>query len=404
MPFYEGTLPNEEFDVRLLDSLDQMNRLPLLSKDDVRQNIHFRMFADTHKKKEMHRIKTSGSTGEPFICYADRFQLEMRLATTLRAYEMAGWQFGDRQLRLWHQTIGMSKSQIVREKIDSFLMRRKFVPAYELTAKKIVLLMRKIERFKPVVIDGYAESLNFIATLATTQSSWRPNAIVSSAQELTQHTRVSIESTFNTKVYDKYGSREFSGIAYQCGWGENYHVQDESYIVEILIDGRTALPGEVGEVVVTDLNNYSTPMIRYRIGDLALAVEQVDCPCGRAHSQIGKIYGRTQALVYCLNGVWLPGTFFAHFFKEYDFAIKHFQIYQADESGFVLRLVTDQHFVAELGDQIIFKLKRFTGEKTNITIERVENIPLVITGKRTPVISKLRVDYQGIGGSLLTRE
>jgi len=402
VPYYKSVFDKFSLDPRLVEKLEDLEKVPLLSKVDVRQNIHFRMFSDIHRKRDMHRIKTSGSTGEPFVCYADKFQLEMRFATTLRAYEMAGWRFGDKQLRLWHQTIGMSRSQVFREKIDSIFMRRKFVPAYELSANKIEELIKDIERTKPVIIDGYAESLNFISTFSARTARWSPKAIISSAQELTEKTRASIEETFHSKVHDKYGSREFSGIAYECRIGNSYHVQDESYIVEILVDGRKANPGEVGEIVITDLNNYSTPMIRYRIGDLALAVEQANCQCGRSHSQIGKIYGRTQALVYCTNGVWLPGTFFAHFFKEFDFAIQHFQIFQEDEQGFTLRIVPSDQFSAEIESSILNQLKSFIGANTLVKMRLVENIPLLITGKRTPVISNLRSDFQKIGKNLFT--
>ena len=82
---------------------------------------------------------------------------------------------------------------------------------------------------------------------------------------------------------------------------------DESYIVELLVDGRPAEPGEVGEVVITDLNNFSVPLIRYRIGDLATAVDGTPCPCGRDLSRIGRIEGRTQAIVYCGTAPGYPG-------------------------------------------------------------------------------------------------
>ena len=400
VPYYKTRFNQESFDPRTFGDMSKLSDLPLLSKSDVRENIHFRMFSDSHNKKQMQRIRTSGSTGEPFVCYADKFQLEMRFASTIRAYEMAGWNFGDKQLRLWHQTIGMSKSQIFRERIDAFLMRRKFVPAYELTAEKVEKLLKYIEKSKPRIIDGYAESLNFLAIFVKKTSRWSPNAIISSAQELTDSTRSAIENTFNANVYDKYGSREFSGIAYQCQFGKNYHVQDESYIVELLVDGRHAVPGEIGEVVITDLNNYSTPMIRYRIGDLALAVDQVDCRCGRKLSQIGKISGRTQALVYCTNGVWLPGTFFAHFFKEFDYAVRHFQIYQENKLGFSLRIVPNEQYSESIGLKIVSELRVYTGEETDIRLEILEAIPLLITGKRTPVISNVKIDFQQIGKSL----
>lgn len=379
-----------------LQSLIEINKLPLLSKGDVRSNIHFSLFSDDHVKKQMLRIQTSGSTGQPFICYADKFQLEMRFATTLRALEMTGWRFGDRQLRLWHQTLGMTRKQAIQEKIDSILLRRKFVPAFEMTKESVSKLFSLIERYKPVLIDGYAESLNFISMFSPHSTRRERISVMSSAQQLTPETRHLIQEKLNADVFDKYGSREFSGIAYQCTESKNFHVQDESYIVEILVDGRKALPGEVGEIVITDLNNFSVPLIRYRIGDLALAVEQTPCPCGRSHSQIGMISGRTQALVLCANGVWLPGTFFAHFFKDFEFAIQHFQIVQMIPGAFKVNIIPTSRYSPETESQIRNGLYRFTGSTTGIEFIQVSDIPMERTGKRTPVISKVTVDFQKI--------
>jgi phenylacetate-CoA ligase len=253
-----------------------------------------------------------------------------------------------------------------------------------------------IERYKPVLIDGYAESLNFISMFAPHSTRRERISVMSSAQQLTPETRNLIREKLNARVFDKYGSREFSGIAYQYAEGKNFHVQDESYIVEILVDGRKALPGEVGELVITDLNNFSAPLIRYRIGDLALAVEQTPCPCGRSHSQIGMISGRTQALVLCANGVWLPGTFFAHFFKDFQFAIQHYQIVQMIPGAFRVKIIPTSRYSTEIESQIRSGLYRFTGSHTGIEFIRVTEIPMERTGKRTPVISKVSVDFQSI--------
>jgi phenylacetate-CoA ligase len=404
VPYYRRAFDDVDFKPLDVESISDLAKVPLLSKADVRANVHFSLFSDTHDKKKMHKINTSGSTGEPFVCYADKFQLEMRFATTLRALEMSGWKFGDRQLRLWHQTLGMSRAQARKEKLDAFFMRRKFIPAFEMTQESIQGLVRTIEKFKPRLIDGYAESLNFIALGSSIRANHSPKAVMSSAQQLTPATRNKIETQFGAKVLDKYGSREFSGIAYQCLESDNHHVQDESYIVEILVDGRPAVPGEVGEVVITDLNNFSMPMIRYRIGDLATAVNQEKCKCERSHSQIGDITGRTQALIRCRNGVWLPGTFFAHFFKDYDFAIRHYQIYQKTDAGFELRIVPSSQYSSTVGNQIVGALEKYAGTETNITLKLVDEIPLLKTGKRTPVISELKQDFQSIEAKSLWKQ
>jgi phenylacetate-CoA ligase len=401
VPYYRQAMIRAGLRPEDVESIDDLTRLPLLEKHDVRKRLHFELFADNHRKRDMHRIATSGSTGEPFVTYADRHQLEMRFATTLRALEWTGWRFGDPQVRLWHQTLGMSRLQALRERIDAWFLRRLFIPAFEMKRSTLEDYVDRIRRHDPVLVDGYAESLNFLASYVRSggEPGFSPRAVMSSAQVLPENVRAVIEEGLNTTVYDKYGAREFSGIAYQCGESPDHHVMDESYIVELLVSGRPAAPGEVGEVVITDLNNFSVPLIRYRIGDLAMAVDNTTpCPCGRALSRIGRIQGRTQAIVHCGNGTWLPGTFFHHFFKDYDYAIRSFQVHQSHKGAFTLRIVKNDQFSEDAFARILDELRQFVGDRseTAIDVHFVDEIPLVETGKHSPVISTIDEDFQSL--------
>jgi phenylacetate-CoA ligase len=402
VPYYRDAFDKAGIHPEGILSIDDLGRVPLLEKNDVRRKLYFHLFADNHRKRDMLKITTSGSTGEPFTTYGDRYQLEMRFATTLRALEWTGWRFGDRQARLWHQTLGMSRSQIFRERTDAWLMRRLFIPAFELTPKTIEHYVDRIRRFDPTLLDGYAESLNFLATYVREGGNpgFSPRAIMSSAQSLPDNIRDLIEDAFETRVFDKYGSREFSGIAYSCEGSRDHHVMDESYIVELLTDGRPTEPGEIGEIFVTDLNNFSVPLIRYRIGDLAIAVDRSEpCPCGRSFSRIGRIEGRTQAIVHCADGTWLPSAFFLHFFKEHEYAIRHFQVRQETPGEFTLKIVQGRQFTDTALREILGELYEYTGVQTRIDIEFVDEIPMVRTGKRSPVVSTVGQDFQDVPSS-----
>ena len=407
VPYYRDAMKDAGIRPEDITELDDIRRLPLLAKDDVRRHLYFRLFADDHSKRDMHRIATSGSTGEPFVTYADRHQLEMRFATTLRALEWTGWRFGDRQARLWHQTLGMSRTQVLRERVDSWFMRRLFIPAYEIGPENVERFIGMIRDHKPVLVDGYAESLNFLASYIKDggKPGFSPKAVMSSAQVLPDSVRRTIEDGLGTRVFDKYGSREFSGIAYQCDSSLDHHVMDESYVVELLVDGRPAKPGEIGEVVVTDLNNFSVPLIRYRIGDLATAVDNAaPCPCGRGLSRIGHVQGRTQAIVHCGNGHWLPGTFFSHLFKDYEYAVRFFQIHQEVKGAFTIKVVKNRQFTEAAFAELLAELRRYAGEETDIAVEFVDEIPLVRTGKRSPVVSTVREDFQQLEAASSTAE
>jgi len=402
VPYYSNLMQSLHLTPEDIQTIEDLQKLPLLGKEVIRENLYFDLFADNHKKDEMLKIATSGSTGEPFVTYADRHQLEMRWATTLRATEWTGWRFGDKQARLWHQTLGMTPLQVFKEYLDAWLMRRMFIPAYEMSEANLIDTFNRLKRFNPVLIDGYAESFNFLAHYAKNHqvTDLKVKAIMSSAQIMPPQIRQSIEHAFSTSVFDKYGSREFSGIAYECDHHQGHHVMAESYIVEILKDGRPAKPGEIGEVVITDLNNFSVPLIRYRLGDLAMAMDANElCTCGRGLPRIGQIEGRAQALVFCANGTWLPGTFFAHFFKDYDYAVRQYQVIQEEKGAIDLKIVPESQYSAVVISEILDKLRGFMGETMKINVQLVDEIPLVKTGKRTGVISRLKFDFQKIDES-----
>jgi len=303
----------------------------------------------------------------------------------------------------------MSLTQVIRERIDAFFMRRLFIPAYEIKDANIRGFIRKLQKHRPVLVDGYAESFNFLAHYAHSHGldGFQPKAVMSSAQIMPEQVREAIETRFKTSVFDKYGSREFSGIAYEDESHDGHLVMAESYIVEILKDGRPALPGEIGEIVITDLNNFHVPLIRYRIGDLAMAVadKPVDelggdtdgtAPAAPARQfpRIGRIEGRSQAIVLCSNGAWLPGTFFAHFFKDHDQIIRHYQVVQKERGSITINIVPGLHYSEDAMDAIVRDLRHFTGTDMRIETAVVENIPLLRTGKRTSVVSKLDLDFQ----------
>jgi phenylacetate-CoA ligase len=373
-----------------------LHKLPFLTKDDVRRHLHFDMLQEGVSHADILKISTSGSTGEPFICYADRPQLEFRWAATLRSQEWTGYRFGDPTLRLWHQTIGMSKSQAAKEHADAAFANRTYVPVFEMTESSLEEMIRLIEHKRPVLIDGYAEAFDFLAQYIDSRGglSFKPKALMSSAQTLPRKSREVIERAFGCKVYDKYGSREFSGIAYESDAHDGHLVVAEGYIVELLVDGRPARPGEVGEVVVTDLNNHCMPFIRYRIGDLAEAMSDAPSACGRGLPRIGDIQGRVQSIIQGTEGRFVPGTFFAHALKEYDYAIKRFQVVQEERGAIRFRLVKGGRYSDDTLEEVKALIRKYLGETLRIDVEFVENIEMVRTGKRLASVSKLPIDFQ----------
>lgn len=393
VPFYRDCFEQRGLTPEDIKTIADLQKLPIIDKKNVRENLYLGIMSDNHDKNQIQKVQTSGSTGEPFVTYAEKKQLEMRWAATQRSLEWTGYQFGDRQVRLWHKYLGMKPLEVIKEIIDAKLSRRRFIPVYEITDENLGAYVKQIMKYKPAILDGYAESFNLIARFLKRNSYFghTPKGIMSSAQSLPEESRRIIEDTFHCGVFDKYGAREFAGgLAYQCSERKGYHVVAECAIIEIIKDGRPAQPGEVGEVIVTELNNYAMPLIRYKVGDLAVAVsENQECACGRGLPLIGEIQGRTQAIVIGTHNQFIPGTFFNRVFFKHDLAIRQYQIVQEKFGEITIKIIKGNLFSDEVLREIFKDIKTHLGDDLQIKVEYVKEIPLVRTGKRQHCISYL---------------
>jgi phenylacetate-CoA ligase len=406
VPYYRVQMQQAKLHPEDIRGQADLHKLPFLSKADVRKHLHFDILQEGVSHADILKVTTSGSTGEPFVCYADRAQLEFRWAATLRSQEWTGYRFGDPTFRLWHQTIGMSKSQIAKERTDAWFCNRSFFPVFELSEKALANAVEVIEARRPTLIDGYAEAFNVLAQYLEARGglNFSPKALMSSAQSMPPSSRAIIEKAFGCKVFDKYGSREFSGLAYESSAHNGHLVVAEGYIIELLVDGRPAEPGEVGEVVVTDLNNFCMPFIRYRIGDLAVALDNSEpSACGRGLPRIGEIQGRVQSIVLGMDGRFVPGSFFPHVLKDYDYAIKRFQIVQEEVGAIKFHVVKGSRYSDATLAEIKQLFYQYLGDGLRIEVVFEDNIALVRTGKHLASVSKLAVDFQRNAPRQLTK-
>lgn len=389
VPYYRELFAAHGIDpAKIADFLD-FQKIPLLDKGVLKSEKDDRMLAEGTDIGHVLCIRTSGSTGMPLHVYADPEQLDYRYAAVLRSWGWAGWEIGERSLRLWHQTIGMNDEQIKKEWLDAFLMNRRFLPVFEMDDKRLMKYVLEIMGYKPKLMDGYAEAFDILSRfiIANNIDDVHVPSIISSAQMLTPEMRQLITQAMHTEVFDRYGCREFSTVGHECPLHCGFHVNAENLFVEIIKNGRLAEIGEVGEVVITDLHNRCQPLIRYRIGDLAEKISE-NCTCGRGLPLIGKIYGRTKGVVVGANGRYLTTSFFLHYLKDYDDEIRQFQIIQESPLRIVVKIVPQPKSInEEMFGGIERDMKKFLGNEMEIGFDVVEKIKMVETGKHQAVIS-----------------
>lgn len=120
------------------------------------------------------------------------------------------------------------------------------------------------------------------------------------AEPHTEKTRQRVEQMLGAKIYNSYGLSEMAGpgIAIECPCQDGLHVREDQYIAEI-INPETLEPvaeGETGELVLTSLRRQAMPLIRYRTRDIT-SFKVGSCACGRAHVRIERVTGRSDDML-----------------------------------------------------------------------------------------------------------
>jgi len=191
-------------------------------------------------------------------------------------------------------------------------------------------------------------------------------------------------------IADIYSTQEVGVIAIECPQGFGYHVMAEGVVTELLRDdGQACEAGDTGRVVVTDLHNFATPLIRYELGDLAEAGGP--CPCGRGLPKIRRILGRERNLLRLPDGrrFWpLVGAF-----GYRDIApVRQYQIIQRSLERVTLRLAVERSLspAEEMG--LTERLVEFLGFRFAVDFDCcTPNIPRGPGGKFEDFICELDV-------------
>jgi phenylacetate-CoA ligase len=177
-------------------------------------------------------------------------------------------------------------------------------------------------------------------------------------------------------------------IAMECPEHEGLHLSSENLLVEIIgEDGQPVAPGEQGEIVVTDLHNYAMPLIRYRIGDLAIqAPENATCKCGRGLPMISDVSGRILDMIKLADGNEIPGEFFVRFIGNKP-GVVQYRVVQETLNVINVELVVNQLFNDAILNNMENDLRAVLGHQLTINIHFMEQLELTPSGKFRVTVS-----------------
>ncbi|MEI8314487.1 MAG: phenylacetate--CoA ligase family protein [Verrucomicrobiota bacterium] len=367
-------------------TLADFQRLPPLGKEEIRQS-RDEMVA-TQQPGPLYAERTGGSTGVPLQYFYNRGSYEWRLAVSQRGYSWAGCEDGARQFYLWGEPIGTPPWPArLKTKLHNAFLRRRLVSSFRLTTDALHRCVAEINGFRPLTIIGYTNALALLAQhiLDTRPLRHQPTGIITAAEGVNSLQRDVIQRAFGAPVFASYGSREFMLIGMECDQHNGLHLSADNLLIEtIRPDGTLAAPGEVGEILVTDLHNFGMPLIRYKIGDLGVLTTRV-CSCGRGLPLLERVEGRVLDMIRTPDGRMLPGEFFPHLMKEFE-SVRQFQVIQTRLDRLQIKLVLGNGNPVPRIEQ---EVRQRLGTSIQLDIQAVDEIPVGKNGKFRVTISEL---------------
>ena len=399
--FYNKKFRESKININKIRTLDDLEKLPFTSKDDLRDNYPYGFFAVD--LKEIIRLHaSSGTTGKPVVVGYTKKDIEIWKNLIARIL-VAG---------------GVSEDDIVQIAFTYGLFTGGFglhygaehlgasvIPVSSGNTKRQIMIMKDYKSTVLVCTPTYALHISEIMEeegVTLDQLSLKYTLL--GAERCSDELRDLIEKRLGVIATDNYGLSEIMGpgIAGECSNKNGLHVNEDHFYVEI-IDPETGerLPdGERGELVITTLTKEAMPLIRYRTRDITTLYGD-KCPCGRTFKKIEKISGRTDDM-FIVNGVNIFPSQVEEVLYGINLISNHYMIYlkkkgfldemevdiEVNERTFydemkkqkaLLDLITDKIFTI-LGIKPKIKLvapksiERFTGKSKRVIDLRNNNI------------------------------
>lgn len=302
-PFYQKKFQELGITPEDIKTLDDVQKLPFTSKEDLRENYPFGL-ACVPMKDCVRLHSSSGTTGNPTVVLHTQKDLEEWANAVARCL----WMVGSRPEDVFQNSAGYGMFtaglgfQYGAEKVGMLT-----VPA---AAGNTIRQIKFIKDFGTSVlhaIPSYASRIYEVMKEegVDPRKDTKLRVLCIGAEPHSEEQRQRIEQNLGVKAYNSYGISEMMGpgVAFECQEQNGLHIWEDYFIVEI-IDPVTLKPvpdGELGELVLTTINREAMPLLRYRTRDLTRIIPG-DCPCGRHHKRLARLQGRSDDMMI-LKGV-----------------------------------------------------------------------------------------------------
>ncbi|MGC9151650.1 MAG: phenylacetate--CoA ligase family protein [Microbacter sp.] len=297
VPFYRKKFQEQGIEPNDIQSIEQLKTLPLTTKQDLRDNYPFGLFAVS--QREIIRLHaSSGTTGKPTVGGYTRRDVEIWSEVVARSLYAAGVDHNDivhvsYGYGLFTGGLGIHQGA---QKIGATV-----IPASGGNTKKQLQIMHDFGSTVLACTPSYALYLaDTMKEISMNPEELKLRRGIFGAEPWSEEMRKEIEKKLHLKALDIYGLTEIigPGVAMECEHQQGLHVFEDHFIPEIIdpVTLQTVAEGKIGELVITTLTKEGMPLLRYRTRDLTSMTTE-KCSCGRTSARIHKLMGRTDDML-----------------------------------------------------------------------------------------------------------
>lgn len=362
--------------VRLSQSnlFEELLKIPPVAREEMRPLL-LESISDHDGSPKLPVATTTGTTGVPLSVGMPPWIILHRRITRHRLFEFVGVTSRDRFIT-------------PRTKLNpTFCEREGFLSDnFNTLSDSGEILFSEMRNRRIEVLYSYPTLLSVFCDKISNPNIIPPlKCIITTGETLTENMRAKIERNFSAPLYNFYASVELGCIAQECLQRRGLHINSEFYYVETLdVKGQPAKRGKEGRVVITPLDAFPFPFVRYDTGDLGILIED-PCSCGRMLPRIIP-RGRVSELMRIGGTVTSPYVLSELIQKvDPDFGkIKQHQFIQEGEHKLSLVIVPTSLFTPKDKDKIAFHCKEFLGKGVDFQIRIADKTEFA--GSKQPLL------------------
>lgn len=370
--YYADLFDGAGVDTATLADPETWARIPITDRTALRDREHALLSSEATRRTAVIGT-TGGSTGQPL-----RIRRDARVPQLAFAWRMYRW-WG---VEPWSDLArvgrwGFGRLDSLKTAVSWWPSKQIYLDAKYLDSGSMASFHARLQRVQPALLEGYVGAMLEFADHVDKRGLTFPGlrAVATTAAPLTANVRARLESVYGVPVYDEYRSSEVNWIAGECRERNGLHIFADGRLVEIVdATGQQVAPGEVGDIVVTDLTNRVFPIIRYKLGDRG-SLRQQECPCGVNLPLMDPVDGRVTDLIRLPGGAVVNHGVMA-MFSAHPRSVHVFQVRQsADYSIKVLVVQGDDPDARSHIEQAVQNLRRQIRDEAGVTVEYVESLP-----------------------------